>query len=199
MIAEAFLTCALAAPPTNFHRPEPIHNQRLFQEIVAEYRRVLFVGGDPGAVKEFRKQGLKVFGAMILDAPGATRWHIVADPGLLAFDDLTFHQVRWLERNIWYNVDPNYLMLVLGDALRTVEPHGYFMFDKDEYRLWPALLDRWHWELMPFTLNSLVVYKKPYYGDYLLRPKTRGMLNPWLNQDEDTKIHRNNRRIEGSA
>lgn len=176
MVLEAFLACALAASPLlAFPKGDigpPEHPLRLITQSASflgylTHREplVLIVGGDAKAVLLMRDAGIKAFGALTQDQP-ATMFHAVTDPGQLSFQPRHFHQVYWSHPKYDF-YDPGYEWLI--DAIKLVEPRGFFLFDEEEMLSWGMWLRQRNWEKLPFSMGRYSIWQNKNSEDYFKR------------------------------
>lgn len=163
MIAEAFLLCVLAPTPIAMaHSPGSIKATRLVMNAAKQLShqdlriRVLFIGGPPAAVMNYRRAGVAAFGALVDDYPGGTAYHAIADAGKLAFQSGAFHSVYWSASNQACDT----LFHELVDALRLVEAGGLFLFDDEAMPYWPTYLKGRNWVRAPFRLGPFSVWEQ---------------------------------------
>ncbi len=171
MIAEAFLTCALAVTPTwAFPKGLTDGAQRAWATMMGSREfvgyvhgttgKILVVGGDPHIVWQFRDNGTKAFGALTSDRPAATKWHVVADQGWLPFFT-EFDAVYWLEKN---PLNAN-LRNELLDVANTIIHGGFFLYNPHEQFSWKDYLEGLGWSRMSFMTDNLHIWQKPYPGE----------------------------------
>lgn len=169
MIPETFLLCAMALPPQMaFPRRSQgeairlvLDGIRLSRAVLHISGRVLVVGGDPVWVNMFRRYGIKAFGALTDDAPGATIFHVLADADLLPFAGESFEAVHWRQPS--FKGESNFKEL--SSVIAVIEHAGYLIFTSGDYPDWPDQLKAFGWSKVPILWSGMSIWQKPTFRD----------------------------------
>lgn len=176
VIPEAFLIMALSVAPVGFpHNPHHLARDGVsFSKLLkTEQGKVLFVEGQIEVVSIFRKCGIAAFGTATDAIQGITPWHVIGDVGTLPFAPGLFHQLYWLhEKSTWQEEGFHELV----DALKLVEPHGYFLFDPDVWIHWPVWLKGRGWQVLPFQFLGFSIWQRRMQEDHHMGPSAWGRL-----------------------
>lgn len=192
MIVAAFLTSALALPLLSAPQGMHVESHITFSKFLSMEQRILLVGGDPAWVGVFRSAGLKAFGALTEDQPGATARHAVSDPKDLSFLANQFQALYWLHPN---NFGASGLIW-LAESTRLLQFGGYLIFNEEHYPDWPVWMVYQSWDRMPFRLGPLVIYKKRSNGHHRQRGSYEQGRRPFLSVDQGrvNRAYRSSRR-----
>ncbi len=148
MIAEVFLTCALALPGAVMSSNGDGHR---------EYLRMLLVNAQGWKIYERREQGLPTFGAATVNKLGITPFHAICEATALSFKRNSFFFVVYFHPNLF--LEP---MFVYLSEIDFVLDHGGFLaFNQREYPHWQLILRMFGWKRMPTIYEGMGVWQKP--------------------------------------
>lgn len=163
MIAELFLTCALAVPArtfthVNLTRDEAVTINILSRLGAAEsksYRRVLVIGDATNWIAQLRGLRIKAYGVHRLFLNAA--WYIQAEPLFLPIGKDKMQVVVYVLKN---HPERWVASLLLNSLISSVAIHGFFVFDKTLCPHFIGLLEGAAWVVARFEFRKFSVYEK---------------------------------------